>query len=89
MAEKVKVYSNKIFDPRSQAVHHLDSYFICKRKNGAWHMVEGSSQFRVEKALAILVEHDVKHGHATAEDWMSIERERVEILNKMEMCHAH
>ena len=39
---KRTLYSNKLFDPRSKAVHPSENYLDCKKVNDNWRLIEGA-----------------------------------------------
>lgn len=63
---KRPVYSNKIFDPKSRAVSHLDDYLVCKKVNDNWRIIEGAFSIEhAEHARDSMANHDLINGHIT------------------------
>ena len=60
------VYSNKIFDPSSRAVHPHASYLVCKKVNNDWRLMEGAYTItRAEYIRDVMASHDLINGHIT------------------------
>ena len=60
------VYSNKIFDPKSKAVHPHDDYLVCKKVNKDWRLIEGAYTInQAEHARDVMAKHDLINGHIT------------------------
>ena len=60
------VYSNKIFDPKSKAVHPSDDYLVCKKVNDDWRLIEGAYTIdRAEHARDVMAKHDLINGNIT------------------------
>ena len=63
---KRSIYSNKIFDPKSRAVHHSENYLVCKKVDNKWRLIEGAhSAERAEYARNVMAKHDLINGHTT------------------------
>ena len=79
------VYSNKIRDPRSQSVHHHHTWFVCKKINDNWHIVQGeSTPERAIESMNIMAEHDLLYGHITdIHAWQVFKKDRCEVKTSL------
>jgi hypothetical protein len=58
------VYSNKIRDPKSNSVQPHEDYFICKRIENRWHIIEGHSEITTAAQMQDkLIEYDLINGY--------------------------
>ena len=60
------IYSNKIFDPKSKAVHPHEDYLVCKKVDNKWRLIEGAHSInQAEYARDVMAKHDLINGHIT------------------------
>jgi len=60
------LYSHKILDPKSKTVHHLDDFYVCKKIEDKWYIIEGHmSASMAFNARKVLMRHDLTNGHIT------------------------
>ena len=60
------LYANTIRDPQSKSVDKSHQYLVCKKINNQWHIIEShGSADSAARAMNILAEHDLIHGHIT------------------------
>ena len=66
----VKLYSEKIRDPRSQANFATEPYVVCHKINDRWHIIE--SAYNLKRANTVrryLATRATLHGRGTHDDF--------------------
>lgn len=60
------LYTNTILDPRSNSVDPIDDFFICKKINKKWHIIESHpTASRAHKAMQTLADHALIEAHVS------------------------
>lgn len=58
------LHTNTILDPQSKSVNPEDNFFICKKINKKWHVIESHiTAKQAHKAMQILADHALIRGH--------------------------